>query len=491
MVSLTENRSRRNAIRLLLIVSTIPILIITVLRIRRCWINDAYLDQVSGVWIALANDLCHGVFYRPLYGPLGYGGTRYFPLFFVLHAGLTKLAGNLIFTGRLLSVASTLALLAGVYALLQRLGVDRLLAGCSSLFLLCSESIQLALLTIRGDVLPAALVIWGLWACAGPAMGFRQLAVAAIFFTLAFSAKVTAVYAPCAVFLCFLLSGRRRQAWTLAALAAGGFAVVVGAILIATHGRAFEIFVESATAGSPWPSIFHVPQRFATYTGVEDLGGFPFLVLATAALLAWPGRFWRDLPPLYFLSALATILAIFTTVGTDYNHLIDLHAAAVILLAVWVSRSDRHQELFGLSALAVAALMAFFPAARNFRHGVDITPRRRQFQAVLQTVSNNPKPILADNALIPVLAGQTPYILDPFLFRVFNSRHPRFAKPLWKMLQNKNFSAVVTLVDPNSELGATVYNQDFFGPGFRKNLLENYKLSVKMEGNYIFLPRLP
>lgn len=491
MTSLTEDRSRRNALRVLLVVSIIPILIITVLRIHRCWANDAYLDQVSGAWIALANDLCHGVFYRPLYGPLGFGGTRYFPLFFVLHAGLAELAGDLITTGRLLSVASTMALLAGVYALLRRLGVDRLLAGCSALFLLCSESTQLALLTIRGDVLPAALVVWGLWACAGPAMGLRQWALAAIFFTLAFSAKVTAVYAPAAVFLYFLLSGRRRQAWTVAALAAGGFAVVICAILIASHGRAFEILLESATAGSPWTSIFHVPQRFATYTGVEDLGGFPFLVLATAALLAWPGRFWRDLPPLYFLSAVAVILGIFTTVGTDYNHLIDLHAAAVILLAVWVSRADRQQELFGLAALTVAALMAFFPAARNFRHGVDITPRRQQFRAVLQTVANNPKPILSDNPLIPILAGQTPYVLDPFLFRVFNSRDPRFAEPLWKMLQNKNFSAVVTLVDPNSKLGTAVYEQDFFGPGFRKNLLENYKLSGKMEGNYIFLPRQP
>jgi hypothetical protein len=435
--------------------------------------------------------LCHGVFYRPLYGPLGYGGTRYFPLFYVLHSGLAKLSGNLITAGHALSVASTLALLAGVYALLRRLGVDRLLAGCSSLFLLCSESIQLALLTIRGDVLPAALVVWGLWACASPAMGFRQLAVVALFFTLAFSAKVTAVYAPAAVFLYFLLSGRRRLAWTLAALTAGGFAVVVGAILIASHGRALEIFLESATAGTPWTSIFHVPQRFATYTGVEDLGGFPFLLLAAAALLAWPGRFWRDLPPLYFLSALATILAIFSTVGADYNHLIDLHTAAIILLAVWVSRADRQQELFGLAALAVAALMAFFPAARNFRHGVDIIPRRQQFQAVLQAVGKDPKPVLAGNPLIPVLAGQTPYVLDPFLFRVFNSRDPRFAEPLWKMLQEKDFSAVVTLVDPNSELGATVYRQDFFGPGFRKNLLENYKLSKKMEGSYIFLPRQP
>ncbi len=486
-----EDGFRWRALRSLLVISTIPILVITVLRIHRCWTNDAYIDHVSGVWIALANDLCHGVFYRPLYGPLGYGGTRYFPLVFVLQAVLMKLGGDPIVTGHILSLAATLALMTGVYALLRRLGVDKLLASCSSLLLLCSESIQLALLTVRGDVLPAALAVWGLWTCAGPAIGFPQLAAAAILFTLAFSAKVTAVYAPAAVLLYFLLSGRHRQARTLAALLAGGFAIVLGTMLIASHGRVFEIFMESATAGAPWTSIFRAPQRFAMYTGVEDLGGFPFILLAAAALAAWPGRLWEDLPPFYFLFAVATILAIFTTIGADYNHLIDLHAAAIVLLAVWVSRSGQQQASFGMAALAICALMAFFPAARNLRHGVDTIPRRQEFRTVLQAVGNNPKPILAENPLIPVLAGQTPYVLDPFMLRAFNSRDPRFAEPLWKMLQEKDFSAVVTLIDPESELGATVYTQAFFGPGFRKNLLENYKLDGKMRRTYIFLPRQP
>ena len=486
-----EDGFRWRPLRYILIASTFPILVVTILRIHRCWANDAYLDQVSGVWIALANDLLHGVFYRPLSGPLGYGGTRYFPLFFVLYTAFVKLGGNVIVTGHLLSLVSIFGLLAGVYALLRRLGVDKLLAGCSSLLMLCSESTQLALLAIRGDGLPAALVVWGLWMCASPTLAFRKLAAAAVLFTLAFSAKVTAVYALAAAFLYFLISGRRRQAWTLAALSAGGFIIVLGAMIVATHGRVIEIFMASATAGSPLTSILRVPQRFSMYSGVEDLGGFPFIILAAAALVAWPGSFRRDFPPVYFLAALAAMMGIFTTLGADYNHLIDLHAAAVVLLAVWVSRSDGQQALFGLAALSIAALMAVFPAARNLHHGLDTLPRRQEFQAVFEAVGNNPKPILADNPLIPVQAGQAPYVLDPFLFRAFNDRHPSFAKPLWNMLQQKDFSAVVTMVDPESELGATVYREDFFGPGFLKSLLENYKLFRKMNQNYIYLPRQP
>jgi len=489
MVKANDSDCRWRGIRLFLALSTIPMIVITLLRIHTCWRNDAYLDQVSGVWIALANDLYHGVFYRPLYGPLGYGGTRYFPLVFVLHAGLMKLGGGPILTGHLLCLASTLALLAGVYALLRSLGVDKLLAACSSLFVLCSESTQLALLAIRGDVLPAALIVWGFVACCGPTIGLRQLIVAAAFFTLAFSAKVTAAYGLGAAFIYFWFRGQRRQAWTLAAFGAAGFTIVLAAMLIASHGRVYEILKSCATAGAPWTEIFLVPQHFAMFTGVDDLSGFPFLILAAAALVAWPGRFWRELPPLFFLFAAATILVIFGTPGADYNHLIDLQAAAVVLLAVWISRSDPQPATFGMAALGIAALMAVFPAARNLRHGIDTIPRREEFQTVLQTVGNNPNPILSGNSLIPVLAGQTPYVLDPFMLRGLRLHNPHFADPLWEMLEKKNFSAVVTIMDPNSEEGESVYTHGFYGPGFRKKLLENYKLYMEMKDNYIFLPR--
>lgn len=484
-----EIGKRRGALRSFLVFSTIPILGITVLRILRCWGNDAYLGQVSGVWIALAGDLCHGVFYRPLFGPLGYGGTRYFPLVFMLQAGLMKLGGGPILTGYLLSLAATLGLMAGVYVLLRRLGVDRLLAGCSSIFILCSESTQLALLSIRGDVLPAALVVWGLVACCGTETGTRQLAVAAIFFTLAFSAKVTAVYGMGAAFLFFWLTGRRRQAWMLAALSTAGFALVAGGMLIGSHGRVLNVMLQSATAGAPWTSIFHIPQRFALYTGHEDPGGFPFLLLAAAALLAWPQGASKGIALYYFLFAGAMILIIFGTNGTDYNHLIDLHTAAVVLLAVWISRSDHQHARFGLAALAIVSLMSFFPAARNWHRGLDTISRRQGFKTVLQIVGKNPKPILADNPWIPVLAGQSPYVQDPFIFSALNLHRPGFADALWKKLQEKQFSAVVTILDPNSPVGKRAYANGFFGAGFRKNLLENYKLAVRMKDNYIFLPR--
>ncbi len=484
-----ENGYRWKAIRALLIFSTVPMLVMTVVRIHTCWANDAYLDQVSGVWIALANDLVHGVFYRPLFGPLGYGGTRYFPLFFVLHAALIKMGGGLILSGRLLSVASVLALVAGVYALLRRLSVDRVLAGCSALFVLCSESTELALLAIRGDALPAALAVWGLAVCCGPVLGLRQLILAAALFTLAFSAKVTAAYALGAAFLYFLFSGRRREARMLAALGAAGFTIVIAAMLLASDGRAYQVFMACATGGMRLASILRIPQRFAVTAGLEDLSGFPFLILAAAALLSWPGRIRQEMAPLFFLTSGAMTLLIMGTPGTDFNHLIDLHCAAIILFAVWLYRSGRQQALFGMSALAIAAVLAVFPAARKFRHKEDTIPRRQEFEAALRMAGSSPKPILSDNPLIPVLAGRPPYVLDPFMFRVISLHNPHFADPLWNMLRDKQFSAVVLINDPGSSAGQAFYNQIAFGPGFPRRVLDSYKLQLKMKEAYFLLPR--
>lgn len=488
MSATTDDNFRWRGLRILLAVSTIPIVVVTIVRIHHCWSNDAYIDHASGVWIALANDLCHGVFYRPLSGPLGYGGTRYFPLVFVIEAGLMKLGGDPIVMGHLLSLAATLALMAGVYVLLRRLGVDRLLAFCSSVFVLCSESIQLALLSIRGDVLPAALVIWGLVACCGPVIGARQLIVAAVLLTLAFSAKITAAYALGAAFLFFLLSGR-RQAWTLTGLGALGFSTVIAAMLISSHGRALDVLKACIMGGEGVTSLLRTPQRLALYSGALDVGGYLFLVLAAAVLLARPARFWKEIPPLFFLFAAVATLIIFGSPGIFYNHLIDLHCASIILLAVWVSHSDQTHASLGLAFLAMAALLSIFPAGRNLHSGDDTVPRRSDFQVALRIAKEHRQPILAENPLIPILAGQTPYVLDPFMFRVLSQRNPHFADPLWKKLQEKEFSEVVLENDPSSKWGREWYLKLHFGEGFLQNVLDNYKFSEAMNGEYIFLPR--
>ncbi len=79
------------------------------------------------------------------YGPLGYGGTRYSPLHFLLHAELWRLLGDFRSSGHLLNAFEMALLLGGVYWLLRRLGVDSLLAFACAGLVLTSEAAQICL----------------------------------------------------------------------------------------------------------------------------------------------------------------------------------------------------------------------------------------------------------------------------------------------------------------------------------------------------------
>ena len=78
----------------------------------------AYVDFVTGVWLTLADDLVHGVFYRDLVGPDGYGGTRYFPLFFTSIAALMRMGIGPLAAGFFVSAVAAFLLVTGVRRLL-------------------------------------------------------------------------------------------------------------------------------------------------------------------------------------------------------------------------------------------------------------------------------------------------------------------------------------------------------------------------------------
>ena len=92
--------------RILLLIAVAIIIVITAIRTWIWWRNDAGISFASGVMITMATDLKQGVFYRPLYDSRGYGGTRYFPLFFCLHALLLKLGLPILASAYLLSAAA-------------------------------------------------------------------------------------------------------------------------------------------------------------------------------------------------------------------------------------------------------------------------------------------------------------------------------------------------------------------------------------------------
>src|SRR5438445_6234592 len=127
------------------------------------WPGALPQDSSSGVWTALAQDFAKGVFYRATVSAFGFGGTRYMPLFFVLHGALIRLAFDPVTAGIVLTVLTMLLCDVGLWLVLCELGVDWTVALPLALLPHAAVSFQLLSLQVKGDFLAAALTLWGMW----------------------------------------------------------------------------------------------------------------------------------------------------------------------------------------------------------------------------------------------------------------------------------------------------------------------------------------
>jgi hypothetical protein len=438
--------------------------------------------------MTLAADFRDGLFYRPLLGATGYGGTRYFPLHFVLHGFLMKLGAPADTAGYALAVVSTAALLVGGYLLLRALGVQPMIATAASILILAVASTQLALVSPRGDALPAALGVWGL------AVGLRSVErpgriwIAALLFTLAFAAKFTSVFCMAALTATFAVQRRWRFALELLGATLAGYGLVLSGTHALSGGRALENFRSCAAGGLSLRSLLLAPLQLASAPLEMDPASIGFLCTAAAGLLSWR-RAYPVLPAIYFLATAAVTMVIVSAPGADLNHLIDLHVAALLLIATWVNYQHRiAAQRFAIAALAFSAIFAVVPIVKTLRHPRTAS-RRLGFPELVQMIQRTNAPVLAENPALPLMAGRRPYLLDAFMFRVIRLRNPSFATPLLTGIRDQRFGSVILSVDPRTSFGQTWYRNESFGDPFVENLFEHYEFSSEVGGQFVYLPR--
>jgi hypothetical protein len=467
------------------------IILIAIVRAGYCWATDAWVNHPAGVLIGMAADLKHGVFYRPLFGPIGYGGTRYFPLYFVLHALLMKLGVPVLLGGYLLSAAAMLWLLAGVFYLLRGLEVEPWLAACSAAAILAVISAQQSLVSPHADTLASSLNVWGLAVSVRPKLSHRKVLLATLLFTLAWSAKVTSVFGFAAVFVWLMSTGLRATAWELAGETCLGYLIVGNALVASTQGRFVEIFEACASGGAGLLGFAAGPWKLAVQIARLDPAVLLFVVLALEALVqvVLARQFLRNLPALFFVAVLVVTGVIFGSPGLNENHFLDVQVASVVLIASWLAHASvpRHRQV-GVYALALVTLVAAVPLLGIFKNG-DRRFHPHRFQKVLATVGDTSKPILSENPVIPVLGGQQPYVLDAWMLRLLRQNDPDFGAPLLEGLRHQAFGAVVLcMADPATSAGQRWYETVHFGPGFVAALNENYRLVATFDDQRVYLP---
>jgi hypothetical protein len=445
------------------------------------------LDHNSpGTWLCMADDVRHGVLYRPPVSDLGYGGTRYMPLFPVIIAAGLATGLGIVQAGFVAGLLAAAVAASGLLALLRRLGVPMLLAISLALMLPAATCARTLVLGIKGDLLPVGLNLWGLAMAVAAAEKKNKAALplAAVFFVLAVTAKITSIFGVATAVIWLLAEKNTRQAVLLGGLFLIALVMAAIVIQIASGGWALTIFRLCASGGGSAARLLKGPKLLILDALHQDkticgLWGMAILLIAGT-------QRWFSLPAILLILCTAGTVLIYGSPGTHLNHLVDMDAAALLVIATLTLQKARLQFVAVICTLALV-LMASAGCWRQMRE-LRQRNERGQMMAVLADAeaSSIRGPILSEDPLLPMLYGQRPYMLDPFMFRAIRAGHPGFADRFGSDLDNKHFQAVVLRGPPDDP--AYESNEFDIGPGFIARLERTYLLTAHHGSFYVFMP---
>jgi hypothetical protein len=455
-------------------------------------IDDRYrTDHVTGTRIALARYAAEDTLYPPLHEDGRYGGTRFMPLPIVLHAAVGKVTGEYLVSGRLLSYAVTLAVLLVLVILLRRLRCAvPVILGLLAVVIGTPAGLS-AVMGLRADSLALLLQLLGV-ALVAESSRPRWTVAAAVLASLAFLAKLTAVWAPAAICLWLLLVDRRRLAWFLPT-----YAATVGILLalfgVLTDGRLFENVFGLSTAGvEGLGSLLHGPYRLLLVLLDEAIPLWLLLPIAGAALwFAGRHRRWTAYQ-LGLVFALVVLIVEMADVGTGSNQIVDLAALTVLVIGAFASHrwADSAHGAVASAGLMVALLWGNIAGiagavAPDIR---DVVGDRSVFRAEPLRESVRPHSrVLSEDPYVPISMGQPPVVLDPFMLLRIDRQDPAAVDDLLRRIRAHDFDLVV-LVEPLAPVDAEWWREFHFGPRVVAAIADSYVLDRIADGYYLYVP---
>jgi hypothetical protein len=485
----TRPRDQNQGVRVGLSVGIAITLTMVIMRGWSALTGESELNLVSGVWLAHAVDVREGVFYRALIEDGYYGGSRYFPLPFLLVAVAMAAGLSPQSAGSLVGVVGGLTLVTGAWMCLTRLGVGRLLAMAGAVLAVAPYFVLQSVFTLRAEPLAAGLVCWGAsFVAAAPRQlpAVRWAATAAICFTLAALAKPTALYAPVAAVLAIIWGGSPRDGIKLGALSALGWTASIGVMWLASEGRAVEVLLTGALGGgsiggSLWALVRLDPVRLilqSHFLTATALGAMAAALVLPRSILAMPG--------LLMLAAAAASAVVLTTPGTILaNQAVEPYVAAAVYLT-WIASTTTRLRV---PAQAVIALLLLWSSAHAVRDLTRLDERETDAAGSVALISSRCGPVfLSESPLLPVLAGSRPIMLDPFAFRVAAMRRPGLTEDLAARLRVREFGCVVLEMPPESPRGAGWYANVHLGTPVVDALTRHYTAETLPDGRQLYTP---
>jgi len=457
--------------------------------------DDRYrLDHVSGARIALARSAQEGVLYPELFDGERYGGTRFMPLPFVVHALVAGITDEYLLSGKLLAYAATLGLLATMVVALRRVRCPTPLQILLPALVLTTPTALSASMSLRADVLPLVLQLLAVVLVTG---GERTsvVIVAGVLAALALFTKTTALWAPLAIVVWLLFRGRGRLGWFIASYVGSSVALLV-AFIVASDGRIIENVLGLAASGVDAGSIVLAPYRLI-HLLVSDATP-AWAILPLAGVVVWLASIERR-ASIYVVGlafAVLVLLVVLTDVGTGWNQLIDVVVLAAIVTGELAGRVDaptrteggRHRlgaVIVGVALLwsTVGLVVTLVPDVRATISG-ELDSRA----IPLEGLADADTAILSEDPYVPVSLGQPPVVLDPFMLLRLGRDRPEAVQELIARIRSQEFELVV-LVEPLEPLDSSWWNEQHFGSDVVGAIDRAYRFAGRVEGYYLYEPR--
>jgi hypothetical protein len=462
-------------------------------------LHDRYqVNWVSGIYAGLAASLNSGTFYPEIYDGEHYAATRYMPLPFVLHAGLARLTGEYLLSGKLLTYTLVAALCAELFFLLRRLGCGRGPALVLTGLVLLNQPGFFAATTIRGDLLPVVLQLAAVLAAWGSLTPRRAL-LAGAFCALAVLSKQTAVWAPLAI-ACYHLPRNWRLALLFAAAALGAAAAGLYAANALSGGRMLANMRELSLPGG-WDLYCLLPALVLVWRVAQ--GGPALAILVPLVIVECLAAFRQrrlELPHYCLFFGVGVLLLIYTDPGTDMNHLLDLVVLLVpVIGCLWASlpaAADGGGLRLGLGVgLAWAACVGWaMTLVGPLREAVDClrsgTPPDYAAKPLAGLVGDD-APFLSDDPWVALARNRAPCVLDTYSLARLASSHPHLTEALLRRVETREFRQVVLTerldhADPHARF---LYEQVHFGRPVVEAVRRHYRLLTKAGDYFVYVPR--
>jgi len=452
--------------------------------------DRALLSWSDGARMGLADSLLRGTFYPPLFDGSAYGGTRFMPIPAVLHAALASLTGELVVSGKLMTYLSFGGLTAATFAAMRSLGCSRWRSAILIAAIVATGVAARASLGISHDPLPLALQLTAVLIVTRSATP-GTMTIAGVLCSAAFLAKLSALWAPAAIAL-WLLARNRRLLRPFLASAALATALGFAAILIGTDGRFAENLRAMAASGVDVGSALGhmIQQVFLVATDTPLV--WALLPLAGAATVDAVRTHRFTIFHLAYVSSLAIMLVVLLDRGASFNHFLDpMVLGAVVIAEAWARWEPSRRRTAAIAFVAAYGVIASLPLGLGSSvwqtlRALSGSPSTYQLRPLEGLVRAGDR-ILSEDPTIPLVLGERPVVLDPFMLRGLAEQHPEWVAALVDRISAKELDRVILLF-PLDEAPDDWYQRWHLGPAVVAAISESYVLLSEREGFAVYGP---